>query len=167
MLMDEPFGALDAITRTHLQDELKRIHRVFGQTILFVTHDIEEAIRLADLIVVMRTGQVAQFGTPLEIVLQPADDFVSELVGADDVLRRLSLIRVGDLVRATIVPTSHSVSRSVTARTALSQLLELGETALAVVDDDGHPIGSIDLGAIQSASLPGPKRSSEVAEVVA
>ncbi len=77
MLMDEPFGALDAITRSRLQDELRRIHRRISQTVLFVTHDIEEAVRLADRIVVMRSGQIVQVGTPLEIVSEPADQFVA------------------------------------------------------------------------------------------
>ena len=99
MLMDEPFGALDAITRTRLQDELRRIHAHFGQTILFVTHDIEEAVRLADKIVVMREGQVVQYETPLRIVMEPANAFVADLVGAGDVLRRLSLVSVAAVER--------------------------------------------------------------------
>jgi osmoprotectant transport system ATP-binding protein len=154
MLMDEPFGALDAITRTRLQVELRRIHRTFGQTILFVTHDIEEAVRLADLIVVMRTGHVVQYGTPLQIVLHPADEFVADLVGADDVLRRLSLLRVADLARPGIVESPLQISRTADARTALSHLLESGLDVITVVDEDARPIGSLDLAAIQAASLP-------------
>src|SRR5437868_9045009 len=94
MLMDEPFAAIDNITRRRLQDELLRIQRVVRKTILFVTHDIEEAIRLADKIAVMREGHVVQYDTPLNILSAPADSFVAELVGAEDVLRRLSLLGV-------------------------------------------------------------------------
>jgi osmoprotectant transport system ATP-binding protein len=166
MLMDEPFGALDAITRTRLQDELRRIHRTFGQTILFVTHDIEEAVRLADLIVVMRLGRVVQYGTPLEIVLHPADEFVADLVGADDVLRRLSLLRVADLTRPEIVDSPVQISRMSDLRTALSLLLESGQEVVTVVDEDARPIGSLNLGAIQAASLPGAEQKDVIAGVM-
>lgn len=155
MLMDEPFGALDAITRGRLQDELRRIHRRFGQTVLFVTHDIDEAVRLADKIVVMRAGKVVQFDTPLQIVTRPADDFVAELVGADNVIRRLGLISVSSaMVPLTRTATSAdpTVSRTASLRAALSQLLEQDPDTLVVVDDDARPVGEITLDAIQALS---------------
>jgi osmoprotectant transport system ATP-binding protein len=155
MLMDEPFGALDAITRTRLQDEVIKIHRQFRQTILFVTHDIEEAVRLADRIVVMREGRVVQFGTPLEIVSTPADAFVSELVGADDVLRRLSLLPV----TAAIEPIERSqlngeasIEESAFLRDALGKLIESGHSRLVVVDGNNAPIGVVTLDSVQSAA---------------
>ena len=89
LLMDEPFAAVDAIVRASLQDEIARVHRQFGTTVVFVTHDVDEALRLADRIVVMHAGHVVQTGTPTEILEQPADDFVRRLVGVDAETRRL------------------------------------------------------------------------------
>ena len=94
ILMDEPFGAVDAITRGGLQDELLRIHRLLRKTILFVTHDVDEALRLADRIAVMRDGRIVQYDTPFNILTRPADEFVYRLVGADDMVRQLGVLRV-------------------------------------------------------------------------
>ena len=99
LLMDEPFGAIDAITRTHLQDEMLHIQQQVHKTILFVTHDVEEALRLADVLVVMRDGRILQAGAPRDILAHPADAFVAELVGADDPLRRLSLVPVAEIMQ--------------------------------------------------------------------
>ena len=154
MLMDEPFGALDAITRARLQDELKRIHRQFSQTILFVTHDIEEAVRLADRIVVMRDGRIVQVDTPLEIVTHPADPFVSELVGAHDVLRRLSLmpaLAAMEPLTNSSGPEEPSISGSAALREALSLLVDSGKPQLVVLDEDGHPAGQLSMASIQRA----------------
>jgi osmoprotectant transport system ATP-binding protein len=98
MLMDEPFGAVDPIVRERLQDELLRLQEGLAKTILFVTHDIDEAIKMGDLVAVMRVGgRLAQFGTPEEILAAPADDFVARFVGVDRGLKRLALRRVGEL----------------------------------------------------------------------
>ena len=80
MLMDEPFGAIDSITREKLQDELLTLHREMGKTILFVTHDIEEAFRLGNRVIIMNEGKILQFDTPAAIIRQPADPFVQSLV---------------------------------------------------------------------------------------
>jgi osmoprotectant transport system ATP-binding protein len=152
--MDEPFGALDAITRTRLQGELLQIHGRMGQTVLFVTHDIEEAVRLADRIVVMREGHVCQFDTPLRIVMQPADDFVADLVGANDVLRRLSLIRVADVLQPVDIEARETIPAGADLRAALAQLMEQGTASLAVVDDNMEIVGSVNLGTIEQASKP-------------
>jgi osmoprotectant transport system ATP-binding protein len=151
MLMDEPFGALDAITRTRLQSELKRIHRQLGQTILFVTHDIDEAVRLANRIVVMREGQVVQFATPLEIVSHPADQFVADLVGADDVLRRMSLIPVAAASSEHPAGATEEIAGSAMLRDALGQMVETGADHLTVLDADGKPAGDLSLADIRAA----------------
>ncbi len=157
MLMDEPFGALDAITRTRLQDELKRIHKQFSQTILFVTHDIEEAVRLADRIVVMREGRIVQVGSPLEIVRGPADQFVSDLVGSQDVLRRLSLMPARtamEPLHGTPPDLAQSISGEVFLREALSMLMESGDPFIAVTGSDGTAIGTLSMTSIQRAAAP-------------
>ncbi len=99
LLMDEPFGAVDAIVRTALQDETLRIARTLRTTILFVTHDVDEALRLADRIVVMRDGVVVQYDTPLAILSRPADRYVEDLLGARDRVRRLGLLFVNEAMR--------------------------------------------------------------------
>ena len=95
MLMDEPFGAVDPIVRERLQNELLRLQEQLAKTIVFVTHDIDEAIKMGDLVAVMQVGgMLAQFGPPEEILANPASDFVARFVGADRGLKRLSLTRV-------------------------------------------------------------------------
>jgi osmoprotectant transport system ATP-binding protein len=106
MLMDEPFGAIDAITRTALQDEILRFQRQLRKTILFVSHDVEEALRLADRILVMGAGEVVQFDTPFNLLTRPANDFVYNLLGADDMVRQLGLLRVSSAMTA--LPPSYS-----------------------------------------------------------
>jgi osmoprotectant transport system ATP-binding protein len=93
LLMDEPFAAVDAIVRASLQDEIARVHRELGTTIVFVTHDVDEALRLAVRIVVMNAGHVVQTGPPAEILEHPVDEFVRDLVGVDAETRRLALER--------------------------------------------------------------------------
>jgi osmoprotectant transport system ATP-binding protein len=98
MLMDEPFGAVDPINRERLQNEFLRLQAEVRKTILFVTHDIDEAIKMGDRIAVLREGgHLAQYATPAELLMAPADPFVEDFVGADRALKRLSLMRVGDI----------------------------------------------------------------------
>src|SRR5215207_11719884 len=98
MLMDEPFGAVDPIVRERLQNEFLRLQEELAKTILFVTHDIDEAIKMGDLVAVMQVGGVlAQFAPPADILASPGSEFVARFVGADRGLKRLSLSRVGDL----------------------------------------------------------------------
>ena len=139
LLMDEPFGAVDAIVRTALQDETLRIHRALGTTILFVTHDVDEALRLADRIVVMNAGRIVQADTPLHVLAKPATRYVEDLMNAKDAVRRLALIGVRDaMTRGNAqVATQGSIEAGATLRDALTLFLE-GADRLAV-DDAGTP----------------------------
>jgi osmoprotectant transport system ATP-binding protein len=139
MLMDEPFGALDPITRTRLQKELLRIHREIRKTIIFVTHDIDEAILIGDRIAILREGGVlAQYATPEDLLANPADEFVARFVGADRGLKRLSLKRLGDLE---LEPANGAVGplleSDTTLRDALSAMLTAGARAVLVDGADG------------------------------
>jgi osmoprotectant transport system ATP-binding protein len=155
ILMDEPFSAIDAITRESLQDEMIRLQRKVRKTILFVTHDVEEALRLADLIVVMRAGKVVQYDTPFTILTRPADAFVAELMGANDMVRRLGLLRVdGAMVP---LPSGQgqadapTIAADADLRRALSILLQTGAPALVVRDGEG-PVGLVALEQIRDAA---------------
>ena len=150
MLMDEPFAALDAINRAGLQGELLAIQQRLRKTILFVTHDVEEALRLADKIIVMHAGKIVQYDTPLEIVSRPRSEFVRELVGTENVLRRLSLMRVRAIVTAaqkTAGPDNPADSPAVTLdddlRTALTRLLASPNGKLRVLDGAGRECGQL------------------------
>lgn len=156
MLMDEPFGAIDAITRASLQDEILRLQRQLQKTILFVSHDVEEALRLADYLLIMRQGQIVQYDTPFNVLTKPADEFVYSLVGADDMVRQLSLLRVEtamtDLLAQSAFPnTLPTVDRSDSLRHALSLILKTGAPKLTVLDN-GAPIGELTLEHIRDSA---------------
>ena len=157
MLMDEPFGAIDAITRASLQDEILRLQRQLKKTILFVSHDVEEALRLADRILILRQGKIVQYDTPFNILTQPADAFVHDLVGADDMVRQLSLLRVETAMTATPSDYCHdgkpTIARHASLRHALSVILRTGARTLTVLED-GAAVGVLTLEHIRdSASI--------------
>ncbi len=146
MLMDEPFGALDPITRTRLQRELLRIQREVRKTIIFVTHDIDEAILIGDRVAILREGGVlAQYDTPDELLARPADDFVASFVGTDRGLKRLSLRRLSDVELDPLTNGGGPVlDLSTTLRDAVSTMIAEGATS-AVVGSNGEPVGVISL----------------------
>ncbi len=143
LLMDEPFGALDPITRFRLQTEMRRLHREVEKTVIFVTHDIDEAIQLGTHIAILRQGGVlAQYDTPDAILAHPADEFVAQFIGEDRALRRLALKRLRDI---TLEPGSQSepgarVPPDTTVRNAVSLMLEL-KTDHLVVEENGDVLG--------------------------
>jgi sulfonate transport system ATP-binding protein len=149
LLMDEPFGSLDPITKARLQQELRRLHAAVAKTILFVTHDVDEALMLGDRIAVLREGGIlAQYDTPAVLLDRPADDFVAEFVGEDRALRRLALHRVGHLELDPAEPSANSLpvaSAEMTLRNAVSLMLQAGSDRVLVVGDDGMRIGILPL----------------------
>src|SRR5437764_9231495 len=156
LLMDEPFGALDAITRARMQDELLRVQRDVHKTILFVSHDIEEAFKLGDQIAVLDQGKLVQLGTPVDLLARPASDFVRKLVGGDSILRQLEYLPVSDALEREpeVVSSAHwgdvpTCSSDATLLEAMLKLLETNSPALAVQDkDNSDRLGYVTLSSI-------------------
>jgi osmoprotectant transport system ATP-binding protein len=138
MLMDEPFGAIDPINRERLQNEFLRLQAEIGKTVLFVTHDIDEAIKMGDRIAIMREGgKLAQYATPAELLMDPADEFVEDFVGADRALKRLALMRVSD-IDLWEAPLAHIGQATAEVRAKL----ERAEVAYPLlVDEARRPLG--------------------------
>ncbi|HID8344368.1 TPA: ABC transporter ATP-binding protein [Enterobacter hormaechei] len=145
LLMDEPFGALDPVTRGALQAEMSRIHRILGRTIVLVTHDIDEALRLADRLVLMDHGEVVQQGTPLELLTSPANDFVREFFGRSELgVRLLSLRTVRDYLRPQDAQIGgEPLHDGMSLRDALSAFVAQQCEVLPVADGQGTPCGTI------------------------
>jgi osmoprotectant transport system ATP-binding protein len=142
MLMDEPFGAVDPIRRDRLQNEFLRLQEKVRKTVVFVTHDVDEAIKMADRIAILQRGGIlAQYDTPAAILANPASEFVERFVGADRGLKRLSLGRVGDLELIAAVPVRAGEDRA-DVRRRLDRVEELDYALL--VDDGDRPLGWID-----------------------
>ncbi len=148
LLMDEPFGAVDAIVRGSLQAQTKQIAQLLDTTILFVTHDVDEALKLADRMVIMSQGRIVQEGTPLEILTKPSSDFVAQLLDAHDVVRRLQLLRVADAMRPGAPATDgQAIDNQATLRESLNAFLQ-GADALTVLKDQA-PVGTLHFADVQ------------------
>jgi len=146
LLMDEPFGALDPVTRAALQQEIARIHDASGKTIVLVTHDIDEALRLADRIVVLDRGHVVQVGTPREILSSPANDYVADFIGRADVgIKLLGLYTVADCLRPGEVASGPPIASTASLREALSAFVAQRVDRMPVVDEHDRPAGAIAL----------------------
>ncbi len=141
MLMDEPFGAVDPVVRERLQNEFLRLQEELAKTILFVTHDIDEAIKMGDLVAVMQVGGIlAQFGPPADILAAPANEFVARFVGTDRGLKRLSLRRVSELeLRPAVLARPGQDVADVRARMSPEAF-----PSILLVDEQDRPIGWID-----------------------
>jgi len=152
MLMDEPFGATDPITREKLQAEFLRLQAEIGKTIIFVTHDFDEAIRLGDRIAVLSDrSSIEQFDTPAAILAAPANDYVRSFIGLGSALKRLALIPVAAAELAPAAPDGPSVDPSATLRDALDLLVLTGGDRVNVSTPGGHVRGSLTHAAISAA----------------
>ena len=140
MLMDEPFSAVDPITRERLQNDFLRLHRAVPKTVVFVSHDIDEAVKMADRVAVMRDGRLVQFSPPAELLANPVDEFVADFVGSDRALKSLSLARLEDV--ELVSPPTVSIGdpvEGVHERIARGDLIPIDRQVL-VVDGGGRPL---------------------------
>ncbi|MDQ6917178.1 MAG: ABC transporter ATP-binding protein [Pseudomonadota bacterium] len=150
LLMDEPFAALDPVNREIIQDEFLRMQQTLRKTILFVSHDIDEAVKMADRIAIFRAGKLAQFGPPDELLARPANDFVAGFVGRDRTLKRLRLIRVREVMVASTdgVAAPPCVSPDEDLRRVATLFLEHDVDTIACVDDRGRAVGHVSRAAV-------------------
>ncbi len=163
LLMDEPFGAVDPITRARLQDELIRLQDELGKTIVFVTHDFDEAVKLGDRIAVLAQGsRIVQYDTPAEILTNPADDYVSEFVGAGAALKQLTLTRVRDVELDEAV----TVSVGGDAADAAQRARQAGRSHAVLLDDRGRPLRWLSLRDLESAGATQNSRRDDGLETV-
>lgn len=156
MLMDEPFGALDPITRSGIQDEFLKLQELLHKTVVFVTHDIDEAIKMGDRVAVLREGGIlAQYSTGDELLAHPVDDYVADFVGADRGLKRLSLRRMRDIVRPERMARDESRTATINAdaslRIGLSELFTNDAKMLLVTEPDGTRLGTVTLEELRAA----------------
>ncbi|TCP30569.1 osmoprotectant transport system ATP-binding protein [Scopulibacillus darangshiensis] len=159
ILMDEPFGALDPITRDSLQEEFKKLQRSLGKTIVFVTHDMDEAIELADRIVIMRDGKLVQVGSPEEILREPANEFVEEFIGKDRLVQARPNIQT---VEQIMNPNPATITENKTLSEAIQLMKEKRVDSLLVVDNERKLSGFIDIEIIDRFR----KKAVQVGEVL-
>ncbi len=154
ILMDEPFGALDPITREQLQDELKRLQRSVHKTILFVTHDMDEALRMADRIVMMLNGMIIQVASPEQILRAPAEEFVVNFIGRQRIMRQATESKIGEVMANCLpaIPAGYSLAQSV------ELMVREGVNNLVTVEDSGKFQGLVFLDEAQRALAAGDDR---------
>jgi len=157
LLMDEPFGAVDPLNRESLQNEFISIQRKLKKTVIFVTHDLEEAVRLGDRITILKEGVIQQSGTPSEILGQPGNDFIREFVGSDRILKLLNYYTAGNFITPGSPEDEQMVSRyridgTDSLKTALSLMLETGTDRLPVINRENNTKGFIKRKTIEELS---------------
>ncbi|MFJ8071061.1 betaine/proline/choline family ABC transporter ATP-binding protein [Peribacillus sp. NPDC096447] len=159
ILMDEPFGALDPITRDALQEEFKNLQRTLDKTIVFVTHDMDEAIKLADRIVILKAGEIVQVGTPDEILRNPANEFVEEFIGKDRLLQTRPNV---ELVEQIMSRNPISITEEKSLTDAITIMREKRVDSLLVVDEQNVLKGFVDVETISEYR----KKAKFISEVI-
>ncbi|MFF2456968.1 betaine/proline/choline family ABC transporter ATP-binding protein [Peribacillus simplex] len=159
ILMDEPFGALDPITRDALQEEFKNLQRTLDKTIVFVTHDMDEAIKLADRIVILKAGEIVQVGTPDEILRNPANEFVEEFIGKDRLLQTRPNV---ELVEQIMSRNPISITEEKSLTDAITIMREKRVDSLLVVDEQNVLKGFVDVETISEYR----KKAKYISEVI-
>nr|WP_272507505.1 ABC transporter ATP-binding protein [Clostridium aestuarii] len=154
LLMDEPFSAIDVITRVKLQNEIINLQRKSNKTIFIVTHDVDEALKLADIIVILKEGEIIQYGAPLEIINHPKNEFVEGFIGCKDVLKKLSVITIERIMEKSkettdVLDKKQTLREFDTLKMALSVFLQSGNEVLTVINDDEKKVGNITWNALQ------------------
>lgn len=150
ILMDEPFSALDPITRSNLQDELVELHKMMNTTIVFVTHDMDEAIKIADRIIIMKDGDIVQYDTPEEILKHPKNEFVQEFIGKNKIWDAPEYIKVEDIMITTPIVCSPDLTKNECVKKMVQHHID----TLIVVDEDGRYIGIVNRKGLYSTVLP-------------
>lgn len=140
LLMDEPFGAIDPINREVIQDEFLTMQEQLHKTIMFVSHDIDEAVKMGDHIAIFREGRLEQYSPPDELLAYPKDEFIADFVGGDRTLKRLRLVTIGEVMQTNVA----TVGPDDTLERAGELLEESGRSAVVVVEGRGHPRGYVD-----------------------
>jgi osmoprotectant transport system ATP-binding protein len=149
MLMDEPFGAVDPIARDRLQNDFLRLHAEVRKTVIFVTHDIDEAIKMGHRMAILRDGELVQYGTPDEILAAPANDFIADFVGADRGLKRLLLRKLDEIELAPAANGERddlpTIDEDTSLRDALSMMVTQRVSALTVLSTAGERRGTVSM----------------------
>jgi osmoprotectant transport system ATP-binding protein len=154
LLMDEPFGAVDPVNREVIQDEFLRMQKSLRKTVLFVSHDIDEAVKMADRIAIFRAGKLEQYAAPDELLGRPANDFVAGFVGSDRTLKRLRRINVSEVMSASgaagsaVSPEAPAVAPDDDLRRVATLFLEHGVEVLRCVDAGGRMVGVVTRAAV-------------------
>lgn len=159
ILMDEPFGALDPITREALQEEVKKIQSKLNKTVVFVTHDMDEALKLADVIVLMKNGEILQAASPEELLTNPADDFVAEFIGKHRLKTNFDIETVENVMKLNPV----TITKEKGTAESISLMRKKGVDTLIVVDPEGKLEGILTIGKIREQGQSG-KNISELIE---
>ena len=148
LLMDEPFGAVDPLSRKHLQNEFLKIQRELKKTVIFVTHDVEEAIKLGDKIAIMNCGELQEYDTPEGLIIRCKNQFVKDFLGSEYAIRVLARFSAGGIAHERDAKSEVCVPASENLQVALSVMIERGSSSLTVTSQDGTSVGSISIGDI-------------------